>query len=99
MGDGSNCLGCYCPGAIVQGAIVWGAIVLDPKNSYIFLLHIIICIISLFPSTKKSTKCGKKYVRGGCGCDHMDLQLPVKSVPITTEIVSLNPVHGDVYSI
>ena len=28
-----------------------------------------------------------------------DLQLPVQSVPITTNIVSLNPVHGKVYSI
>jgi hypothetical protein len=29
----------------------------------------------------------------------LDLQLPVQSVPITTKIVSLNPTHGDVYSI
>jgi hypothetical protein len=29
----------------------------------------------------------------------LDLQLPVQSVPITTKIVSLNPSHGDVYSI
>jgi hypothetical protein len=29
----------------------------------------------------------------------LDLQLPVQSVPITTNIVSLNPVHGKVYSI
>ena len=28
-----------------------------------------------------------------------DLQLPVQSVPITTKVVSLNPVHGEVYSI
>ena len=28
-----------------------------------------------------------------------DLQLPMQSVPITTNIVSLNPVHGNVYSI
>jgi len=28
-----------------------------------------------------------------------DLQLPVQSVPITTKVLSLNPVHGDVYSI
>ena len=28
----------------------------------------------------------------------LDLQLPVQSVPITTEVVSLNPVHGEVYS-
>jgi hypothetical protein len=26
----------------------------------------------------------------------LDLQLPVQSVPITTNIVSLNPVHGKV---
>jgi hypothetical protein len=28
-----------------------------------------------------------------------DLQLPVQSVPITTNVVSSNPVHGEVYSI
>jgi len=30
---------------------------------------------------------------------YLDLQLPVQSVPITTEVVSLNPAHGEVYSI
>ena len=29
----------------------------------------------------------------------MGFQIPVQSVPITTKIVSLNSVHGDVYSI
>ena len=29
----------------------------------------------------------------------LDLQLPVQSVPITTNVVSLNPVNGEVYSI
>ena len=29
----------------------------------------------------------------------LDLQLPVQSVPITTTVVSSNPVHGEVYSI
>jgi hypothetical protein len=29
----------------------------------------------------------------------LDLQLPAQSVPITTEVVSSNPVHGEVYSI
>ena len=28
-----------------------------------------------------------------------DLQLPMQSVPITTKVVSSNPVHGEVYSI
>ena len=28
-----------------------------------------------------------------------DLQLPVQSVPVTTNVVSSNPVHGEVYSI
>jgi hypothetical protein len=27
----------------------------------------------------------------------LDLQLHVQSVPITNEVVSLNPVHGEVY--
>ena len=29
----------------------------------------------------------------------LDLQLPVQSVPITTKVLSLNPVHGEVYLI
>ena len=29
----------------------------------------------------------------------LDVQLPVLSVPITTKVVSSNPVHGEVYSI
>ena len=29
----------------------------------------------------------------------VDLQLPVKSVPISTKVMSSNPVHGEVYSI
>jgi len=29
----------------------------------------------------------------------LDLQLPVQSVPVTTKVVSSNPVHGKVYSI
>jgi hypothetical protein len=29
----------------------------------------------------------------------LDLQLPVQSVPITTEVVNSTPVHGEVYSI
>ena len=29
----------------------------------------------------------------------MDLQLPVQSVPITTNVISSNPTHGEVYSI
>ena len=38
--------------------------------------------------------------RHGHGYDRMvvDLQLPVQSVPITTKVVSSNPVHGEVYS-
>jgi len=29
----------------------------------------------------------------------LDLQLPVQSVPNTTKVASLNPIHGEVYSI
>ena len=29
---------------------------------------------------------------------YLDLQLPVQSVPITTKVVSYNPVQGEVYS-
>jgi hypothetical protein len=30
---------------------------------------------------------------------YLDLQLPVQSVPVTTNVVSSNPVHGKVYTI
>jgi hypothetical protein len=30
---------------------------------------------------------------------YFDLQLPVQLVPITTKVVSLNPIHGEVYLI
>ena len=30
---------------------------------------------------------------------YLDLQLPMQSVPITTNVVSSNPAHGEVYSI
>jgi len=36
------------------------------------------------------------YVWGCCGHDCMVVQLPVQSVPITTKVVSWNPVHGEV---
>jgi hypothetical protein len=36
---------------------------------------------------------------GRRGRESMDLQLPVQSVPITTEVVSSNPDHYEVYSI
>ena len=29
----------------------------------------------------------------------LDLQLPIQSVPITAKVVSLNPTHGEVFSI
>ena len=32
-------------------------------------------------------------------CRQLDLQLPIQSVPIITNVVSLNPAHGEVYSI
>ena len=39
-----------------------------------------------------------KYLRGRHGHDHMvvGFSIPVESVPITTKVVSLNPVHGKV---
>jgi hypothetical protein len=41
-----------------------------------------------------------KYWFYGLWClTPLDLQLPVQSVPITTRVVSSNPVHGVVYSI
>jgi len=39
-------------------------------------------------------------VRCRRGFDRMaDLQRPIQSVPITTKVVSLNPVYGELYSI
>ena len=37
--------------------------------------------------------------RGHCGRDRMDSQLPMKSVSTTTDVVSSNPVQGEVYNI
>jgi hypothetical protein len=39
--------------------------------------------------------------RGHRGCDRMvvGFKLPMQSVPITTNIVSLNPTHGEIYEI
>ena len=36
-------------------------------------------------------------IGGRGGHDHMIVLLPMKSVPITTKIVNLNPAHGEVY--
>ena len=42
----------------------------------------------------------KLRIQGHRDRDRMvDLQLPVQLVPITTNVVSSNPVHGEVYSI
>jgi hypothetical protein len=43
----------------------------------------------------------KKTVRGCLGRDRivLDLLLPMQSLPITTNVVSSNPVHDEVYSI
>jgi hypothetical protein len=38
-------------------------------------------------------------IRGVMIVWYLDLQLPVQSVPLTTNIVRSNPVHGEVYSI
>ena len=38
-------------------------------------------------------------IRGSCGHDHIEIQLPVHSVPITTHVMRLNPAHGEVYLI
>ena len=35
---------------------------------------------------------------GGCDRMFVDLQLHMQSVPITTNVVSFNPTHGEVYS-
>jgi hypothetical protein len=37
--------------------------------------------------------------RDRCGHDLMVVGFTVQSVPITTQVVSSNPVHGEVYSI
>ena len=41
----------------------------------------------------------KKGGHHGRYCMVVDLQLPTQSVPITAKVMSLNPTHGDVYSI
>jgi len=34
-----------------------------------------------------------------CGCGRIVIEFIVQSMPITTKVVSLNPTHGEVYSI
>ena len=41
----------------------------------------------------------QRPIRGSCGHDHIEIQLPVHSVPITTHVMRLNPDHGKVYLI
>ena len=41
----------------------------------------------------------QKTVRGRRDRMVLDLLLPMQSLPITTNVVSSNPVHGEVYSI
>jgi hypothetical protein len=42
---------------------------------------------------------GRYFSMSGINSGHhnLDLQLPVKSVPITSKVVSLNPAHGEVH--
>jgi hypothetical protein len=42
-----------------------------------------------------------ELIRGCCGPDRMvsGLELPIQSVPITTDVVSLNLYQGEVYNI
>ena len=64
-------------------------------------------VLSVIPSTVKHLTeylPVKRQTRGLCGRDRMvvifyQLQLPVQSVPITTNVVSLNPIYCEVYSI
>ena len=41
----------------------------------------------------------KRGPNGGRFTQIFTVQLPMQSVPITTNVVSLNPAHGEVYSI
>ena len=43
----------------------------------------------------------KQYFRGHCGRDHMVVGFTTAcaSVPITTNVANLNPIHAEVYSI
>ena len=50
-------------------------------------------------STERGTYNTCRWTRGLMIIWLLDLQLPVQSVPITTKVVSSNPVHGEVYSV
>jgi hypothetical protein len=52
------------------------------------------------PTEKRSKYCNTthKCIRGRRGRDRMDLQLPMKSVPITTDVVSSNLNQGEMYN-
>ena len=55
------------------------------------ILHCIYCILLL--DFSKDRGCHDRYRMV------VELQLPVQSVPVTTEVVSLNPTHCKMYSI
>ena len=60
------------------------------------------CIKNKYSIEIRTLKCNIfQWVRGRRSRDRMvvDLQLPVRSVPITTEVVSSSSVHDEVYSI
>ena len=63
-----------------------------PCNQYIHLLQL------YWLNTNFSTSFKISQMRGHCG-RMLDSQLPVQSVPISTKVVSSNPVHYEVYSI
>ena len=48
---------------------------------------------------KSLSLCIEKKLRGHRGCDCMDVQLPMQSVPISTNIARSNPAHGEAYSV
>jgi hypothetical protein len=69
-------------------------------NSEIYCINSIIQRIkNKLWNRQKSYPCRLKIVYLSYLPDYLHHQLPVQSVPITTKVVSLNPVHGEVYSI
>ena len=76
--------------------------------SVLSILYIFTILSSKTPITlkfvcKAVTSFSTNYKEGGgvvvVIVRKLDFQLPVQSVPITTNVVSSNPVHGEVYPI
>ena len=79
--------------------VVWSFLLFQPTNAKQTCFTITFIIYFMI---YKSLFTASKYKQGAFVIViiwRLDLQLPMQSVPITTKVMCLNPVHGEVYLI